>query len=70
MAVSETEGSLKAIRRSWSAFPPIADLDSASATGPLWIQWTVVVSVWSMIAVTIYSGYAYVLAALALIRRM
>jgi CDP-diacylglycerol--glycerol-3-phosphate 3-phosphatidyltransferase len=48
---------------------PLAD-SAASATGPLWIQWTVVVSVWSMIAVTIYSGYAYVLAALALIRRM
>ena len=36
----------------------------------MWIQWLVVVSVWSMIAITIYSGYAYVMAALKLIRRM
>jgi CDP-diacylglycerol---glycerol-3-phosphate 3-phosphatidyltransferase len=44
--------------------------DSAAVTGPLWVQWTVVISVWSMIAITLYSGYAYVMAALHLIRRM
>jgi hypothetical protein len=42
----------------------------APVTGPLWVQWTVVISVWSMIAITIYSGYAYVMAAIQLIRRM
>ena len=39
-------------------------------TYPAWVQWTVVISVWSMIAITLYSGYAYVMAALHLIRRM
>ncbi len=43
---------------------------ASAADGPVWIQWTVVISVWSMIVITIYSGYAYVLAALKLIRRM
>jgi CDP-diacylglycerol--glycerol-3-phosphate 3-phosphatidyltransferase len=39
-------------------------------TGPMWVQWTVVICVWSMIGITVYSGYAYVKAAIALIRRM
>jgi CDP-diacylglycerol--glycerol-3-phosphate 3-phosphatidyltransferase len=43
---------------------------AAAAGGPVWIEWTVVISVWSMIAMTIYSGYAYVMAAIQLIRRM
>jgi CDP-diacylglycerol---glycerol-3-phosphate 3-phosphatidyltransferase len=34
------------------------------------VQYFTVISVWSMIAITIYSGYAYVMAAIALIRRM
>jgi CDP-diacylglycerol--glycerol-3-phosphate 3-phosphatidyltransferase len=33
-------------------------------------QYFTVISIWSMIAITIYSGYAYVMAAIALIRRM
>ena len=41
--------------------PPVAE--------PAWEQWFVVVSVWSMIAITVYSGYDYVVAALRLIRR-
>jgi CDP-diacylglycerol--glycerol-3-phosphate 3-phosphatidyltransferase len=53
----------------WPLQAPV-DVSSAVVTGPDWIQWIVVVSVWSMIAITIYSGYAYVLAALKLIRRM
>ncbi len=35
---------------------------------PRWVQWTVVISVWSMIAMTVYSGYAYVRAAVRLVR--
>ncbi len=46
------------------------DAGSAVITGPIWVQWAVVISVWSMIAMTIYSGYAYVMAALHLIRRV
>jgi CDP-diacylglycerol--glycerol-3-phosphate 3-phosphatidyltransferase len=52
---------------------PLATTDVSSAaagTGPMWVQWAVVISVWSMIAMTIYSGYAYVMAAIHLIRRM
>jgi CDP-diacylglycerol--glycerol-3-phosphate 3-phosphatidyltransferase len=52
---------------------PLTNTDAASAaavTGPVWVQWTVVICVWSMIAMTIYSGYAYVMAAIQLIRRM
>ena len=37
-------------------------------TGPIWVQWTVMIAVWSMIAITIYSGYAYLRAAIVLIR--
>jgi CDP-diacylglycerol---glycerol-3-phosphate 3-phosphatidyltransferase len=52
--------------------PPLAKLILADngdfVTGPLWVQWTVVISVWSMIAITIYSGYAYLRAAIVLIR--
>jgi CDP-diacylglycerol---glycerol-3-phosphate 3-phosphatidyltransferase len=33
-------------------------------------QYFTVIAIWSMIAITIYSGYAYVRAAIALIRRM
>ena len=33
------------------------------------VQYFTVISIWSMIAITIYSGYAYVRAAIALIRR-
>jgi len=36
---------------------------------PGWVQWVAVISIWSMIAITIYSGYAYVKAAIGLIRR-
>lgn len=63
----------------WLSYQPtIAPLEKHIAlpesgtfvTGPTWVQWTVVISVWSMIAITIYSGYAYVKAAIALIRRM
>ena len=35
----------------------------AAGTGPLWVQWFTVIAIWSMIAMTIYSGYAYVLRA-------
>lgn len=51
---------------------PLASVDGnlAAATGPAWVQWIVVISVWSMIAITVYSGYAYVMAAIRLIRRM
>jgi CDP-diacylglycerol--glycerol-3-phosphate 3-phosphatidyltransferase len=54
--------------------PPLAPAAEASAaaisvSGPAWVQWTVVISVWSMVAITVYSGYAYVLAATKLIRR-
>jgi CDP-diacylglycerol--glycerol-3-phosphate 3-phosphatidyltransferase len=42
--------------------------NGAYVSGPIWVQWTVVISVWSMIAITIYSGYAYVRAAIVLIR--
>ena len=47
------------------AHPPVAFGKDAD-----WVQCTVVVAVWSMIAITIYSGYAYVLAAIKLIRRL
>jgi CDP-diacylglycerol--glycerol-3-phosphate 3-phosphatidyltransferase len=43
---------------------------ATAATGPLWVQWFTVVAIWAMIAMTIYSGYAYVRAAILLIRRM
>lgn len=44
-------------------------IPSTAASGPLWVQWTVVIAVWSMIAITLYSGYAYLRAAILLIRR-
>jgi CDP-diacylglycerol---glycerol-3-phosphate 3-phosphatidyltransferase len=47
-----------------------ATSSSSLPGGSTWMAWTVVISVWSMIAITIYSGYAYVLAALKLIRQM
>ncbi len=56
-----------------TGYPPLGappESTVAPVTGPLWVQWTVVISVWSMIAITIYSGYAYVMAAIQLIRRM
>jgi CDP-diacylglycerol---glycerol-3-phosphate 3-phosphatidyltransferase len=56
-----------------TGYPPLDSPTAAAAapvTGPLWVQWAVVISVWSMIAITLYSGYAYVMAALHLIRRM
>ncbi len=56
-----------------TGYPPLGSPTAATGapvTGPLWVQWTVVISVWSMIAITIYSGYAYVMAAIHLIRRM
>lgn len=53
----------------WLSYQP-AHPPAAFGKDSDWIQSTVVVSVWSMIAITIYSGYAYVLAALKLIRRM
>src|SRR5262249_4379531 len=60
----------------WLSYQPIhaplvkmPEAANLFATGPMWVQWTVVISVWSMIAITIYSGYAYVWAAIALIRR-
>jgi CDP-diacylglycerol--glycerol-3-phosphate 3-phosphatidyltransferase len=37
--------------------------------GPGWVQYVAVISIWSMIAVTIYSGYDYVRAAIRLIRQ-
>jgi CDP-diacylglycerol--glycerol-3-phosphate 3-phosphatidyltransferase len=57
------------------SLPPLTvtpDLSTVavSASGPAWVQWTVVVSVWSMIVITVYSGYAYMRAAIKLIRRM
>jgi CDP-diacylglycerol---glycerol-3-phosphate 3-phosphatidyltransferase len=51
--------------------PPLTAVETTinPVTGPAWVQWTVVIAVWSMITITIYSGYAYVRAAIALIRR-
>ncbi|MCC7083898.1 MAG: CDP-diacylglycerol--glycerol-3-phosphate 3-phosphatidyltransferase [Pirellulales bacterium] len=46
--------------------PPIIPQSTA---GPGWVQVVAVVSIWSMIVVTIYSGYDYVRAAIRLIRR-
>lgn len=43
---------------------------NAALGGPEWVQWVLVVSVWSMVAITLYSGYAYVLAAVKLIRQL
>lgn len=40
-----------------------------NGAGPGWVQIVTVVSIWSMIAVTIYSGADYVRAAIKLIRR-
>lgn len=40
-----------------------------SLPGPGWVQWILVISVWSMVAITVYSGFAYVMAAVNLIRR-
>jgi len=54
--------------------PPLAasqgETTAMPTVGSAWVQWIVVISVWSMIAITIYSGYAYVRAALKLIRQM
>ena len=52
----------------WLSYDPkVAPLE-ISHVEPRWVQWVVVVSVWSMIAMTVYSGYAYVMAAVRLVR--
>ncbi|HTQ38287.1 MAG TPA: CDP-diacylglycerol--glycerol-3-phosphate 3-phosphatidyltransferase [Pirellulales bacterium] len=50
--------------------PPTTAVGDLHLDYPTWVQSVVVISVWSMIAITIYSGYAYVRAAIGLIRRM
>jgi CDP-diacylglycerol--glycerol-3-phosphate 3-phosphatidyltransferase len=54
----------------WLSYDPNGAPLASIAVGPTWVQWVVVVAIWSMIAMTVYSGYAYVMAALRLIRRM
>jgi phosphatidylglycerophosphate synthase len=54
----------------WLSYDPQGAPLASIAVGPSYVQWVVVISVWSMIAMTVYSGYAYVMAALRLIRRM
>jgi hypothetical protein len=54
----------------WLSYDPNGAPLASIAAGPTWVQWGVVVGIWSMIAMTVYSGYAYVMAALRLIRRM
>ncbi len=49
--------------------PPTTNVGNVQFDYPAWVQYTVVISVWSMIAITIYSGYAYMRAAINLIRR-
>ncbi len=52
----------------WLSYDPNGAPLASFAVGPKWVQWAVVVSVWSMIAMTVYSGYAYVMAAVRLVR--
>ena len=39
------------------------------ATGD-WVWWALVISLWSAVALTVYSGVVYVLAALRLLRQL
>jgi CDP-diacylglycerol---glycerol-3-phosphate 3-phosphatidyltransferase len=50
--------------------PPTTVVGDVQISNPAWLQYTVVISVWSMIAITVYSGYAYVRAAIKLIRQL
>src|SRR5262245_40106557 len=54
----------------WLSYHPgLSPAIPANEAGPGWVQIVAVISIWSMIAVTIYSGYDYVRAAIRLIRR-
>lgn len=53
----------------WLSYTPAAPPHVPPAVEPGWVQWVAVLSIWSMIAVTIYSGFDYVRAAVRLIRR-
>jgi CDP-diacylglycerol--glycerol-3-phosphate 3-phosphatidyltransferase len=54
----------------WLSYQPaLSPSLPPNAAGPGWVQIVTVVSIWSMIAVTIYSGADYVRAAVKLIRR-
>jgi phosphatidylglycerophosphate synthase len=54
----------------WLSYHPSSPPEIPPTVEPGWVQWVAVISIWSMIAITVYSGYAYVKAAIALIRRM
>jgi CDP-diacylglycerol--glycerol-3-phosphate 3-phosphatidyltransferase len=53
----------------WLSYQPANPPQVPPVGEPAWVQWFVVIAVWSMIVMTIYSGYAYVRAAIALVRR-
>jgi CDP-diacylglycerol---glycerol-3-phosphate 3-phosphatidyltransferase len=53
----------------WLSYQPAEAPHIPPVGEPAWVQWFVVIAVWSMIVMTIYSGYAYVRAAIALVRK-
>lgn len=54
----------------WLSYKPeLSPALPPNTAGPGWVQIVTVISIWSMIAVTIYSGADYVRAAVKLIRR-
>ncbi len=72
-------GKLKFIAQCWAAaaslfwlsysFGPPHPAPLATNIEPQWVQWVVVAAVWTMIAMTVYSGWDYIAAALKLIKR-
>lgn len=53
----------------WLSYYPGRAPQVPAVGEPAAVQWLVVISVWSMIAITVYSGYDYMMAAVRLIRR-
>ncbi len=67
---ANTSGKVKMVVQCIAAPTCLVYLDSISdgGTAPAWLTWTLVVSVWSAVILTVYSGLIYVVAAVRLVR--
>ena len=56
------------VRAGLSPLPPAVD-QAARSTAPQWVYWFTVVSIWSAVILTVYSGAIYVWIAYKLLKQ-
>jgi CDP-diacylglycerol--glycerol-3-phosphate 3-phosphatidyltransferase len=62
-------GKLKMVLQCVAVGVSLFALSYRDESRPQWLQWTLLLSVWSAVGLTIYSGFEYIRRAILLVRR-